>query len=427
MGITIHRYNHLVSGARLAATSELRRDREKLCHAILPVYDVLSCRVLSTLTSFAEFGRSMHWNGAFASMLFLNNWEYTRNVSFAKQYTYPLVSGLVSWWSCFLQRSTSANGSMLLNDWNPIDPDESAENQPVHNPMTGLAFAKRLASFKITLSKALFPDQPAPPDALEIMQHLAPFPLAPDAPTPVWSSWRNHSSGCCTPLYPIFPTELLSQASDEATLEMARRSVKRYTGLTTTDLASRRPVEAFPAAVRAGHSTSSGWQAREVLEGLEKMLALLKCCDSQMLPVASGGGVENIGTTRAVNEMLLVAPDGLFIEVFPFFPVDEPASFTTLRSKGGWLVSASQSASGLVSGVQIEATVADTCRFVDPWASTNNSGSTDSSEPTVTCTPGPTAPSVTRTSVGRRHGLLTWRMDAGQRCNVTSSIETQSL
>ena len=368
----------------------------------------------------------MHWNGAFASMLFLNNWEYTRNVSFAKQYTWPLVSGLVSWWSCFLQRSTSANGSLLLNDWNAIDPDESGENQEVHNPMTGLAFAKRLADFKITLSEALFPGQPAPPDALEIVQHLAPFPLAPDTPAdkPVWSSWRNHSSGCCTPLYPIFPTELLSQASDEAALETARRSVKQYTGPTTTALASRRPVEAFPAAVRAGHSVSSGWQPREVLEGLEKMLVLLKCCDSQMLPVASGGGVENVGATRAVNEMLLVAPDGLFIEIFPFFPADEPASFTTLRSKGGWLVSASQSASGLVSDVRIEATVTETCRFVDPWATNNGS---DSSEPMVTCAPSPTAPPVTRTSVGRRHGLLTWRMNAGQRCNVTGSWKTDDV
>ena len=125
----------------------------------------------------------------------MNNWEYMRNASFAKEYTYPLVSGLVSWWSCFLQRSTSANGSLLLNDWNPIDLDESAENEPVHNPMTGLAFAKRLANFQITLSTALFPGQPAPPDALEIVQHLTPFPLAPDAPAsrPVWSSWRNHS------------------------------------------------------------------------------------------------------------------------------------------------------------------------------------------------------------------------------------------
>ena len=60
--------------------------------------------------------------------------------------------------------------------------------------------------------------------------------------------------------------------------------------------------------------------------------------------ILGGGGVENVGVTRAVNEMLLSAPGGLYIELFPFFPPDEPASFTTLRSKGGWLVSAARPA-----------------------------------------------------------------------------------
>eukprot|EP01043_Picozoa_sp_COSAG02_P023068 COSAG02_NODE_1220_length_13807_cov_6.303254_10_plen_98_part_00 len=72
---------------------------------------------------------SMHWNGAFASMLFLNHWEFTRNITFANETVYPLVSGLVSWWSCFLQRDKSRDGRLVLEDWNVIDPDESGENQ----------------------------------------------------------------------------------------------------------------------------------------------------------------------------------------------------------------------------------------------------------------------------------------------------------
>ena len=368
---------------------------------------------------------SMHWNGAFASMLFLNHWEYTRNETFARQSIWPLVSGLVSWWSCFLQRSRSANGSLLLTDWNPLDPDESGEDQEVRNPTIGLAFAKRLATFQIALSKALFPEQAVPAEALEIVQHLAPFPLAPDAPAdePVWANYEGANASGIFALYPLFPSELMSQASEEAGLETARRSVKKYTGPTSSDLARSRPVEAFPAAVRAGHGVG-GWQPKEVIAGLEQMLVELKCCDNQMLPVAIGGGVENVGVARAVNEMLLVAPDGLFIEVFPFFPADEPAAFTTLRSKGGWLVSASQSASGLVSDVQIVATVTGTCRLVDPWATRGGSSTAINSlsaMPTVACAPSPLAPPVTRTSVGRRQGLLSWTMNAGQRCNVSAA------
>ena len=118
----------------------------------------------------------------------------------------------------------------------------------------------------------------------------------------------------------------------------------------------------------------------------------------------------------AVNEMLLAAPDGLFIELFPFFPRDEPASFTTLRSKGGWLVSANQSARGLVSGVVIVATVDDACHLIDPWRSSDSGG--NSHMPAVSCEPSPAAPSVVRTSVGGRDGVLSWNMTAGQSCNV---------
>ena len=145
------------------------------------------------------------------------------------------------------------------------------------------------------------------------MQYLAPFPLAPDTPAgqSVWSNYDGANRSSIFSLYPIFPSELLTQASDEAVLETARRSVKRYTGPTTTKLGQSRPVEAFPAAVRAGYNGVAGWQPHEVLEGLEKMLVDLKCCDSQMLPtgdVTGGGGVENIGVTRAGRRFAVYRP-----------------------------------------------------------------------------------------------------------------------
>ena len=66
----------------------------------------------------------MHWNGDFAALLFVNNWEYTRNETFARETVYPLVSGLVSWWSCFLQRSSKFTSilthPLLLVIYGPI-------------------------------------------------------------------------------------------------------------------------------------------------------------------------------------------------------------------------------------------------------------------------------------------------------------------
>jgi hypothetical protein len=48
----------------------------------------------------------------------LNHYEYTRNKTFARQTIWPLVDGLVNWWSCFLKHSVGADGGLLLEDWN---------------------------------------------------------------------------------------------------------------------------------------------------------------------------------------------------------------------------------------------------------------------------------------------------------------------
>lgn len=49
------------------------------------------------------------------------------------------------------------------------------------------------------------------------------------------------------------------------------------------------------------------------------------------LPYAPGGGIENVGISRAVNEMLVTAPTGNVIRLFPVWPKDEDASFSNVN------------------------------------------------------------------------------------------------
>jgi len=76
------------------------------------------------------------------------------------------------------------------------------------------------------------------------------------------------------------------------------------------------------------------------------------------LPSAPGGGVENIGLSQAVNDMLLQSSNGT-MRLFPAWPPAEPAAFTTLRAKGAFLVSAAwDPVRRTATGVRVEATVA---------------------------------------------------------------------
>ena len=123
---------------------------------------------------------------------------------------------------------------------------------------------------------------------------------------------------------------------------------------------------------------------------------------------------------RAINEMMVTAPnDGSFIHLLPYFPANESAAFTTLRTKGGWLVSANKAQAtaselatggrGVVSGVEIAATVAGTVQLVSPWVVPHPGA--------VACRPAPVSPAVRRVRVHGRAGLA-WTMAAGQVCKI---------
>ena len=84
----------------------------------------------------------MQWNGPYAALLFINDWEYTRDASFAANVTLPLLDGLNLWSHCYLYRNTSSG---TLEDWNPTVPDEVFETVGARNPTPGLSLMMRIA------------------------------------------------------------------------------------------------------------------------------------------------------------------------------------------------------------------------------------------------------------------------------------------
>ena len=93
-------------------------------------------------------------------------------------------------------------------------------------------------------------------------------------------------------------------------------------------------------------------------DAFETYVAAYGANSTNFLAYAPGGGVENIGLSQAINDMLLQSSNGS-IHLFPAWPRKEPAAFTTLRAKGAFLVSASwDHVHATATGVAITATVA---------------------------------------------------------------------
>jgi hypothetical protein len=80
-----------------------------------------------------------------------------------------------------------------------------------------------------------------------------------------------------------------------------------------------------------------------------------------------GGGIETIGATQSVTDMLMQSWRDV-IELFPLIPAGSSAAFGSLRAVGGFLVSAVRDSDGSVATpVSLTSTVGGRATVLAPW------------------------------------------------------------
>jgi hypothetical protein len=152
--------------------------------------------------------------------------------------------------------------------------------------------------------------------------------------------------------YPLWPSEMVNALDASADMtEIARRSVALYVAKGGI---GKRPVLEYSAAVRAGApaqipkgcidncTVPNMASAPGIIADFEQFLKGSQ--RGSCLPEAPGGGTENVGIVQAVNDMLVQAPNGRYISLFPVWDRTQDASFENLLVKGAVEVSASWSA-----------------------------------------------------------------------------------
>jgi len=375
----------------------------------------------------------MAWTGHFASLAFINHWEYTRNASFALSATLPLLDGLNKWYACYMSKHVDPHNSS--NYWymddNPFNPDMESEEQPVVNPQIALSMLQRTLWAQEDICSWL--NVSFPPELKDLKDHMPPYNTANTTlnvsgtlhNVTVFTNWYNSTvagqgDNAEFANYMLFPVEAEDFGSPAASPEMqaiAQASVAQWYGFPNNP---GRTDDTFPGAIRTRNSLGLFGNTPEViLDSFRNSLITPLMLNSFIAPCE-----ENMGMSRPINEMLLQSwrlPTGshpgmgpFLLEVFPFWPVEQPASFTTLLAKGGFEVSAAYSeVTKTVSGVFVNAkhTVLDasTSRvsLVNPWG---NGTST-----VVTC--GSSFPALSVSP----EGWLSWDAPRGVSCSVAPS------
>jgi hypothetical protein len=176
--------------------------------------------------------------------------------------------------------------------------------------------------------------------------------------------WRVMSSpipgdGNSIPLEAIVPGEVIGYYSDADTLETAQNTIalfdsrnqwgqinnfpKMFTQAVNIRYNPDRIVERFANTIRA------------------RMVANLMIEDNIH-------GVEKAGAVEAVNNMLLNSDQGV-VKAFPNWPDDKDASFTRLREKGAFVISASYDGDEeRVEYVDVTSEAGKTLTIAAPWA-----------------------------------------------------------
>eukprot|EP01051_Picozoa_sp_SAG22_P007377 SAG22_NODE_517_length_9528_cov_3.821508_6_plen_491_part_00 len=173
--------------------------------------------------------------------------------------------------------------------------------------------------------------------------------------------------------YPVWPSEVVNRADSPDRVATAQATCRAYS--TNQSLVYGRDSIGFIAAVLAGTQppvSPTAWTAEEIVRAMESVEGFTEGPGGQLRLLQFGNRM-GMGMSRAVDEMLVSAPGGKYIELFPMWPRGSDAAFRNLRVKGAFLVSANYSARSrsvtylTVEGAAVDAAQQRECIVKSPW------------------------------------------------------------
>lgn len=331
--------------------------------------------------------------------------------------TWPLATGLAEMWRCWLVKvdSPGSPDGYLLVDENDSWGEQNLGQLPnLINPNQPIAWLTRLFAFLPDMAAALY--EPIPEWWNDVLLHLPPQPVS--APNAIGggqilgtASNQMNIDDCLTAVWPAEVSNILGEFPDRVSLIAANNTLMGQGGAVTPnptpryndpyiDFHATRGTHVWMAASRIAavhpreHMASctlyspqqlynKSWERSWKPDMTGDLLECLKVwLNFTMMPsevttfrtlpfAAQGGTLEDASVAQTVNDMLMTS-HGHGLRLFPIWAALRPtqsASFSTLRAKGAFLVSASYDGTAqTVRNVKIVSEAGVLCRVLSPWS-----------------------------------------------------------
>jgi hypothetical protein len=333
---------------------------------------------------------AMRNTAAMAAQPFVDYYEHTLDNDFLKDHAYPFVREVVRFYASYMKLDPATKRYGIPHACSQElcgQRQGGGGHPPQRSPTIDISYVQWLFSRAVEWSTTLGIDADQRQLWGQIVGALPPYPLAqhPACNTTFpwaegdctgWSEATNVDTNSSATIFsnynwpianfaPIHPTGQVSLSSDNATKKIARRTVWMI-----NSHSDWHPVNgiclAWPSAARmADKHDNWPFSTDQLLLKFEN--ALNKTMQPNFWPSMGGGGLEQVGATQALNELLLQSFEG-FLRFFPGWPLGEPASFVDLRTRGAFLVSAKVNAAGTTSGIVVKSLAGATCTVLNPFA-----------------------------------------------------------
>lgn len=341
-----------------------RRAKEEM-GKMHPSWEGQSCRGLLFPVGALGIGvfYNYYWqqtmNAPFNVPLFSWYYEYTGDLDFLRHRAYPYIRECGDFYEDYMKKETYGDSYRYTITTG------AHEGSWDLNPSSDLAFVEQTFSLLLKYSELLKVDAGRREKWQDILSHLPTYKVImptkmPNQGLPVYA---KNEAGWDLPshmiqMHPVYPCEVLNLHSDTNALQIARNTIYYY-GVSQngfTETMNELGLSAFVMASRVGFSP-------DIL--VEKMKYLIQKAQPNFLIIDGHHCMEKTTVIETVNSMMLQTIDGT-MHLFPCW-IKSPASFTRLRAKGAFLVSADYDGAE-VSNLKIFSEKGAFCKLNNPWS-----------------------------------------------------------
>ena len=297
-------------------------------------------------------------NAPFNVPLFNWYYEYTGDMDFLRDHNYPFLREIGDFYEDYLVKEDYGDSYRYCITTG------AHENSWDLNPSSDLAFVELTFKMLLKYSELLGVDADRRYLWHDILTHLPKYKVVMPTKTPNQGLpvYAKNEAGWDLPahaiqMHPVYPAEVLNIDSHPDSVQIARNTLYYYQvdhkGFTET--MNELGLGTFIMGARVGMDPELLIDNLKVLAGRA----------GQNLLIHDGHHcLEKTAIVESVNSMMLQSTNDI-LRLFPCWP-KRPASFTRLRTKGAFIVSAVYNGTEVIS-LDLLSEKGNTCRIQNPW------------------------------------------------------------